>query len=278
MGRLHMEREMACDEVVVDATGSAKAYATCLARVASLGQASRGSHLAVAMLSSHGLTRRVMRLLARRRTPAFAPYWMMVPAALAVVVAIATGQVSLVGVELAAVRAVGTRVLAMQAPASLPSPVTSPTGATSAGAVRTPRPAAPPRQSAIAPRPALAPQTPEHQPAPVDVVAATTPAAVALAATHAADPAADAPRDAPAASDAPAMSSAPADPGAGAVSAPASGAAAAVPLAPIIAGQAKDTWAAATRAGESIGLTSRKTAVATAGFVTRLRKKVATSF
>ena len=100
MGRLRMEREMACDEVVVDVTGSAKAYAACLTRVAGLAQTSRGSHLAVAMLSSPGLTRRVLRLLARRRTPVFAPQWMMVPAALAVVVAFASGQISLVGVQL----------------------------------------------------------------------------------------------------------------------------------------------------------------------------------
>ena len=98
MGRLRMEREMACDEVVVDATGSAKAYAACLTRVAGLAQTSRGSHLAVAMLSSPGLTRRVLRLLARRRAPAFAPQWMMVPAALAVVVAFASGQISVFGV------------------------------------------------------------------------------------------------------------------------------------------------------------------------------------
>ncbi len=43
MRRLRMEREMACDEVVVDATGSAKAYAACLTRVAGLAQTSRGS-------------------------------------------------------------------------------------------------------------------------------------------------------------------------------------------------------------------------------------------
>ena len=54
--------------------------------------------------------------------------------------------------------------------------------------------------------------------------------------------------------------------------------AAAAPIAPRITTEAKDAWAAATQAGESIGLSSKKGAVATAGFFTRLSKKVATSF
>ena len=53
---------------------------------------------------------------------------------------------------------------------------------------------------------------------------------------------------------------------------------AAAPTAPPISEQAKSAWTAATQTGELIGSTSRKKAVATAGFFTRLSKKVATSF
>ncbi len=54
---------------------------------------------------------------------------------------------------------------------------------------------------------------------------------------------------------------------------------AAAPMAaPPISEQAKSAWTAATQTGELIGSTSRKKAVATAGFFTRLSKKVATSF
>jgi beta-lactamase regulating signal transducer with metallopeptidase domain len=132
--RLRLEREMACDEVAVEAAGSAKAYAACLTRVAALAHASRGSRLAVAMLSSPGLTRRVLRLLARQKAPAFASRWMMVPAALAVVVAVGSGQLSVFGAELAPLAAlIDVRPFARQpgAPAAA-APTTVPRRATSA--------------------------------------------------------------------------------------------------------------------------------------------------
>src|SRR5687767_5767515 len=168
MGRLRMEREMACDEMVVDATGSAKAYAACLTRVATLAQGSKGSYLAVAMLSSPGLTRRVMWLLARRRTPAFAPYWMMTPAALAIVVAFATGQISLVGVQLIALGSIDAQALAVHALPALQ--------AATAPLAQTRQQPAPPTQARAPRTPVVAAEAAEETLAvAVETVSATAP-------------------------------------------------------------------------------------------------------
>ena len=264
MGRLHMEREMACDEVVVDATGSAKAYATCLTRVAALAQTSRGSHLAVAMLSSPGLTRRVMRLLAIRRTPAFAPHWMMVPAALAVVVAFASGQISLVGVQLTTLRSIDTQ-LALTAALMANTAPTLPFA--TAPLTRTRTPVARPAPGFLLPAPARAAVEPAPRPATVRDHSAqwsrskgrhrrrrrchwhpsTVPTAVSQP-----------PAVVPALESSVERTT---------VSGEAT-----------VGGEARQAWAAATQAGESIGQSSRKGAVVTAGFFTRLSKKVATSF
>ena len=259
MGRLRMEREMACDEMVVDATGSAKAYAACLTRVATLAQGSRGSYLAVAMLSSPGLTRRVMRLLARRRTPAFAPYWMMTPAALAIVVAFATGQISLVGVQLIAQRSIDAQALAVNALPALQ--------AATAPLAQTRQQPAPPTQARIPRTPVVAAVAAEETLAvAVEPVSATAPSS-SVAGSNAPEPTPAptvAPSEVPAPSGRPDDSPTPEPP---------------APLAaPHITAGARDAWAAATQAGESIGVSSKKGAVATAGFFTRLSKKVATSF
>ena len=261
MGRLRMEREMACDEMVVDATGSAKAYAACLTRVATLAQTSRGSHLAVAMLSSPGLTRRVMRLLARRRTPAFAPHWMMI-----------------------AGRAGGRRGVRHRSDQPRWRPADRAALDRRAGPLAVH--ALPALPAATAP---LA-QTRQQPASPTQARATRTPVAAAVAAGRSAGG-----RSGSRAATAPASSVA---------SSRRAGADARMPPAFVrrcrrpsrsprpttrpgargtvdrtaVTAEAKHAWAAATQAGESIGLSSRKGAVATAGFFTRLSKKVATSF
>jgi hypothetical protein len=52
----------------------------------------------------------------------------------------------------------------------------------------------------------------------------------------------------------------------------------AAPIAAPITNGARDAWVAAAQMGESIGRSSRKGAVSTAGFFTRISKRVATSF
>ena len=235
MRRLRMEREMACDEVVVDATGSAKAYAACLTRVAGLAQTSRGSHLAVAMLSSPGLTRRVLRLLDRRRTPAFAPQWMMVPAALAVVVAFGSGQLSVFGVRLMALPDLAAPAWAAQFAAAAVSPVVI---------ARPPAPAS---------RPAAAPRTTSVEPAPITAAVHTPETVVAArSAWHGRMPVGDALPELNSPSDTLIVAGG-AAPLEGDASVPAE---AAAPMAASpISEQAKSAWTAATQTGELIGST-----------------------
>lgn len=64
--RLELEREVACDEIAVALTGSAKGYAACLATLAALPAGPVGSLPALAM-SSSGVRRRLLRILAARR-------------------------------------------------------------------------------------------------------------------------------------------------------------------------------------------------------------------
>src|SRR5690606_26748682 len=65
--RLALEREIACDEIAVSATGSPKQYAACLAALASLGSAAAPALPVPAALSSSALARRVGRILAPTR-------------------------------------------------------------------------------------------------------------------------------------------------------------------------------------------------------------------
>lgn len=265
MTRLRLEREMACDEVVVDATGSAKAYAACLTRVAGLACQARGARLAVAMLSAPSLTCRVVRLLARRNAPAIAPEWMLVPAALAITAALAGGQVRLFGVALAPLALIETRVLAFQ-----PLPLIPAAAVPGAPAV----PVAGPEVAETGPNP-----VPGREMAPgVDASAPTLlrvpPQTSAARGEVPADPG-------------PVLSSTLAStalPGASLLTAaapaasPAAGAVGGTDIPAAVSAEAKDAWMAATQASESIGRGSRRGAVATAGFFTRLSKQVAGSF
>ena len=64
MGRLALEREMACDEAALAEAGGPKAYATCLTRIAGLAQrAAIAPGLALGMLPACGLRRRVVHVL-----------------------------------------------------------------------------------------------------------------------------------------------------------------------------------------------------------------------
>jgi hypothetical protein len=66
--RLAIERELACDDAVLQATGAPKAYAACLARIAEYALVQRGISLALAFVGRRGrkpeISRRVERILA----------------------------------------------------------------------------------------------------------------------------------------------------------------------------------------------------------------------
>jgi len=65
--RMLIEREIACDETAVRLTGCPKRYAACLTAIASLPAASMKAIEAVGVLSTPALSRRVVRILSRRR-------------------------------------------------------------------------------------------------------------------------------------------------------------------------------------------------------------------
>jgi beta-lactamase regulating signal transducer with metallopeptidase domain len=65
--RLQAERETACDEMAVALTGSSKAYAACLVKLAGLRFAWRETVPALGVLSSTGLATRVQRIVTSKR-------------------------------------------------------------------------------------------------------------------------------------------------------------------------------------------------------------------
>jgi beta-lactamase regulating signal transducer with metallopeptidase domain len=96
--QLNVERETACDDWAVNATGSARGLAVCLTKLASLpGRPSDPALLPAAVLSSE-LTTRVVRLLDRRRNTSTAPGlgWHMLVAPVIGALALAVASVELV--------------------------------------------------------------------------------------------------------------------------------------------------------------------------------------
>jgi D-alanyl-D-alanine endopeptidase (penicillin-binding protein 7) len=89
--RMLIEREIACDEMTVRLTGCPKRYAACLTAIATLPGSSLQPMDAVGVLSTPALTRRIVRILSRRRpaSPAFS-------AAAAVVAVIVLGAFSVI--------------------------------------------------------------------------------------------------------------------------------------------------------------------------------------
>ena len=72
--RLALEREVACDQVAVSVTGSAKGYAACLVTLAALTTTPIRSLPVLAVVSSSDVGRRIARILAARQL-ASAPPW-----------------------------------------------------------------------------------------------------------------------------------------------------------------------------------------------------------
>jgi beta-lactamase regulating signal transducer with metallopeptidase domain len=71
--RLHVEREIACDEMTIDVTGSAKSYAACLVKLAGFRNGRVRAALAPAVLTTSGLRARVTRIVSRHTF--IAPLW-----------------------------------------------------------------------------------------------------------------------------------------------------------------------------------------------------------
>lgn len=87
-GRMSLEREMACDDWVIEATGTAKPYAACLTKVAELSDWERASILAAGAAGNRSqLFRRVQHMLDRTRNAA--PRLSFGPVAIALVAVVA---------------------------------------------------------------------------------------------------------------------------------------------------------------------------------------------
>ena len=266
--RLLIEREIACDETAVRLTGCPKRYAACLTAIASLPAASLKPVDAVGVLSTPTLSRRVVRILSRRRLAS--PALSAGAAAIAVLV---LGAFSITAAGHRVARAPGSEPI-FEAPAA---PVAD--GQVAAGEVAEARRAVvarqpgagtsgteitPSGQSSTPQSPASQENTPRDRPAtgvpPID--AAATPA------THR-EPTATSgeltpPRLVPLAAAAPALP---------VIDKPAL-------TEPLLTPEAPRTypWTTVADAGVSVGHGSKEAGVATGRFFGRLGKKIAGSF
>jgi beta-lactamase regulating signal transducer with metallopeptidase domain len=262
--QLELEREVACDELAVRVTGSAKGYAVCLATVAALPRPSVRSLPALAAASSSGLRRRLERILA-------APGGATTRSRRAVAVCGAAGFVA-VGLAVGNVRFVASATSwAARAAAEWPVSMVAASTAASASSRETTPPDAssiqdPRRRPPSAGRAKPAGPAPEHsarddgEPRHIEALAAAAVPSVPLTSmtwtpgiTHVA-PVAPETHEMPVISSSTARTDAP------------------PPAAE------KTPWAVASDAGVAVGRASQRAGVATAGFFSRFGKAVARSF
>lgn len=255
--RLHAEREVACDEMTVAMTGSPASYAACLVKLAGARGVERTALAVPAVLKAAGLRARVTRIVSRH--PLIAP---------ARARSIAAGVVSVLGAVALAVgglRLVEPTVMALPlesipiagdgpsgvAPMATPEPVSRPEP------VRSRRQ---PGASAASSRPAAAPPAPTAVPATLQVDQAAPEPATTL------DPAPPQPEAA-----------APT----GSTTAPkaVSEADASQPPLPVVTVEPeRSPWTDVADRGSALGRTSKDAGVATAGFLSRLGRRVAGVF
>jgi len=265
--QLHLERETACDDWAVNATGSARGFAVCLTKLAALPGRPDAVLLPAALLSSE-LTTRVVRLLDRRRntstTRTFGAPMVVAPVlgALALIIASEVVVTSPMAHDarhdsVAAVVAVATRAESAAAPAM--SAMNVP-GAAPANELRAGRPLRTLQGSARIPA-----RTRAQAAAPTDASEqrATLAALPAHGPVHEGQLGAE---DLPG------------------TRIPASGNVMPAPVAGVVAPAGSQSppsptlWGAAAGAGVTVGQGSQKAAVATAGFFTRLSKSIAGVF
>jgi beta-lactamase regulating signal transducer with metallopeptidase domain len=258
--RLHLEREIACDELTVAITGSPKSYAACLVKLAGLRGAERTLQAAPALFRARGLRARVMKLLSGRGF--IHPLWSRSLAAgvlsMLCAVSVAVAGVNLVESTVLAVPFTsvppgdGPSALAPVVPApAIPTALPRSSRAPVASTVSEQRPTAPAPTSSVAPastEPDVAPRLPSD---PSNAVDTESPLLLPASGQHGTDGAAV--RETAAVDDA--LSPSPSE----------------------VAG-ARSPWAAAAEGGTTVGRTSKDAGVATAGFFTRLARRVAGSF
>jgi beta-lactamase regulating signal transducer with metallopeptidase domain len=261
MRQLHAEREAACDQLAVSITGSAKAYAGCLAKLATLRVDALRPLPVVGTTAGTGLSDRVVRILSPRR--ALSTWHRAGLAAASVVpwaVALAIGGVTMIEAatvvaEVAHIEPFASSVV----PAVTSSAAISPTAETPGtsidlGVARQPRFGTVSQDPVTSESPLQSPAAPPtkggtvvpFEETPLPVVPSTF----------------SVPLDSPLRSAVPARSPRPA----------------AVVSATDPAQDPATIWGAAAESGTAVGRGSQRAAVATAGFFTRVSRKIAGSF
>jgi hypothetical protein len=257
--RLHVEREVACDEMTVAITGSPKSYAACLVKLASLRDGGQTLLAAPAVFTAPGLRARVTKIVGPRRW--IAPVWSRSLAG-AIVVALCAMSAG-----------VGRLTLVEGTALALPFEALSKTGLhpranivvvpvaarTTSAFIETRRPrrqsAAPAQSSGEPAAPASSP-SPQSQPQPATPQAPATVNTVdiTLPVTHGGDELPGVPQTA--------VVSRPPEP----------------PAQFEAADSRRAPWDVAADAGKAVGRTSKDASVATAGFFSRFARRVAGSF
>jgi len=264
--RLHVEREIACDELTVAVTGAPKSYAECLMKLSTLRGTARAMHAAPAIFTPSGLRARVIKLVSPHR--AIPPVWSRILAA-AIVLALSLTSLAVAGLTLVevtvfaqplvAARTLTSLSLALERPARVAPAATPGTRTerfTRRGVARSSSPqspkteqrpgvrqpdlehtATPPPEPQLS-SPVQSSHTPQAEPEPAPTA---TPAAANVTDTSQTPPAATAKPDAN-------------------------------------AEEPRTPWSAAAAGGTTLGRKSKDAGVATAGFFTRFAKRVAGSF
>jgi len=251
--RLHVEREIACDEVSVATAGSPKTYAECLIKLAGLGATPGLVHAAPAALTSSCLRARIITIVSARQS--IAPVWSRSMAA-AIVIALAVMSAGVGGLQLVDAAAFAQSVVSTRTMSAAPDPAplaaAAPSSSTHAVSRRARRSMSPaesvqrdaPESSSPAPAPAGEPG-PRVTPDPAIVVDTLPRADADASALVAVLPSAPPPAASPAGT---------------------------------AAEQVLPPWRAVATGGATVGRKSKDAGVATAGFFTRFAKRVAGSF
>ena len=266
---LDFEREVACDQVAVRATGSARGYAACLAALAAVPRAPARPLCGLAAIPPSRLRRRVQRILATSGISAARPWRVVAAAAVVLFMSCALAVTKLAGVAAAPPDGTALAPLVVAASVATGRPVAA--GRPGERASSWNRAAAGPRK-----RNAPVPQTGRGRGA--DSAAASRP--LALEETRGAAtpspplPAPDRPLETSPVTQGTALPTAasldalgerlPFTPGA--------------PDHAQAAGAERSAWMRASDAGVAIGRASRDAGVETAGFFTRFGKRIAGSF
>ncbi len=275
--RLHIEREVACDEITVAITGAPKSYAECLIKLAGFKAPACAVHAAPAVYTASTLRARVTKIVSPRRW--IAPIWSR---------SIAVGIVSILCVTAAGVG--GLEIFEATVIALPVAPLRVVSTATDRQATAPVTRVAGPRDTERRRRSTVAPASPPQR-------AQATAAAPAALSSASSSPSRSSdssplslpypPRPAPNAQSPPAPADAPGSSSpraedresrSGALETSVVPQAPAAPPTEVTTVAPKSPWSAAADGGTAIGRKSKQAGVATAGFFTRFGRRVAGSY